>query len=610
MEDIIGSVDEIMRGSGPATSSSSENRASYESSTDTPGISLDSPPEGSSAINGQNTVVLSEEAVEERQEDKSPGNLSALLQGLQTPVPSAPSQSSGGMNPLGAMTRELDSYISGTGKEQNARGGTSQNEEHHPSPAKKSLNGGDSPRSSQNHQAKGSDPMVQRLLQKKAMAQLEQMGAQQVAFTPHINNGEEIKEGRTIGKIDGDLSSLDKGMSAMGMNTKGLADASDAVMKTARESVEKSVGKPVDMTGNGSIIAKSPMKAQSIDAMTFSVSPVSAASPGSGSSSASGIGDGGGEAAPSFDASSIQASSSSNVSSASPSSDSAGGSGTEEGADKSGERSTSNPPVESGTQQSPGEAKSPQNITTKQKEKVISELTRDPEKILRNGGLSGEEVADTEGQKNDDVSSSSSASPDGKKEDKSPLRSAFMPFDARVLFNPESSMKEGDIVKTGQKIAKVDVDVKGLEEFSFKEAVMGLLTKCVGDSADLQKDGSVTAQSTRKIESLARGEELSEQKNLLKEKDLDVSNPYEVFMEQQGTQDYQKTTEYLDKNGEANDSSWVKERLATIENRDAAEQRGVPQGNDLLSQYKSLWKSDYLDKSPRPGEQHVFSTNL
>jgi hypothetical protein len=577
MGDRIGSIDEVLRGSGIPSSFLSDAQAtrgdageiSASSSTETP------PDTRAPGAGEESRVDLSEELQEQQKpgNDEHKGGIGALLSGLNSPSPSNEEKDG-----LGALNRELNNYLGGKEAGQSRGNASSSQEPHKTAPHQQNAH-------SAVQKQDGSSSLSGQMKQKLASLQNQLASQDKAVFSPHINKGDEVKEGRVIGKVDADFKALESATSQMGLNGEDLSDARETILKQAKDDVEKRLGNPVNVSSNGTMTATKAMKAQSLDSISFDL-PAGALGKGSSSPSSGGAG-GGAAQAPA--APSESQSSSSSGSGSSPSSEE-GGDSAKEGQDKN--SSTPNEEGAGKSAASPGQ--SPQTMSAKQKEKAVSEITRDPEKILREGGISLDEGAEGD-------SSTSDKKEDGKL--------AFIPFDAAAKLNPDSSVREGDIVKGGQKLAKVDVDAKGLEEFSFKEAVMGLLTKSVGDGADLEKDGTVTARSTRKIESIAGNENLTEGRALIKEKDLDVSNPFEVYMEKQEGNEAQKAGDYLSKNDNTRDSGWVKERLGALQNGPAEMKQSSSQDGTLLKEYKSLWRDEYSDRNQKPGETHIFTGN-
>ncbi|MDQ7827283.1 MAG: hypothetical protein RDV48_31100 [Candidatus Eremiobacteraeota bacterium] len=357
-----------------------------------------------------------------------------------------------------------------------------------------------------------------------------------VAFTPTVKEHDFIKSGDTIGSIStekADLLGLKETAEQLGISIDSFeADQMFTSMRNdARQSIEDTIGEPVDMSSER-VCVKSSFNAGSVEQMQFGISSDDQARVARGMEGSSGGSQGPGAASPA-----------------------GGGNGSNAGTGVSKEKSPSPQGANENTENSPSRGSGQNTDSTAKgksqakKEKALHELQSDPEKILREGGLSGDEA----GQ-----------SPAEGDEDSGQDKSTFLPFDVKVGYTPDQGIKEGDYVKTGDKLAQIDVDSRELDDNTVKQALKGVLKKCVGENAEVDGDGAVRASSSKKIEFIASGERLTEERELIKNKDLEREVSFDTFMENQQGDGGKKTQEFAEQNTGRADSGWAKNLLAKL----------------------------------------------
>ena len=576
MADTIKSSEDVIReiqdlhvkyfGSGGNAQSTAHSRLSSEERSDS----------GSGSFAGaalQDDTRFSEEAGEMRgRSDESPRatNLQTMLAQMQNNIKGSPDSQPDQNENARKLSQIMDNLLNG--------GGSSR---------------GSGKRAEEAERGGGNDsPLLQLRMDQKVYEELaKRVSAQKARFTPAITGNQLIKSGQTIGELNTDT---EVPTSRAGAEIR--AEDQDKIkqgMKTrAQQSIESSLGASVDVHG-GTFIARSPVRVNSMSAMNFSPSSDEVNNALSSVAGTNGAMFSGGDSG----------NSGAGISGVQDASGSAGGASDDQASQsgKQGESESKNGAENAGSSQNKGshagtETGSAGSLSGEKKEKIQSELKKDPGKLLREGEVTGGE----------DSEESGNVSVNDEKKD-----SHNIPLHVKMKFSPEQNVKEGDMVNQGQTLARINVEATELDESVVKEAVTGLMKKRVGDNAEVDREGTVKANSRRQIESITDSDKLTDERALIKEKDMDGSDSFDAFMEKQGGDEYSRASEYIEKNPASPDSNWLKNRIASLEGSRVTsplqENTGGAGSQGLRDEFRGLWKDEYMNQRISSGLRQFFS---
>lgn len=195
------------------------------------------------------------------------------------------------------------------------------------------------------------------------------------------------------------------------------------------------------------------------------------------------------------------------------------------------------------------------------------DFEKDPEAFLKRGGNSSE--------------NSGSGNPAVKE------LKHVSPSEFQGLFKADK--KESDLVKQDDSVGRIDLKCDGGARDAFVSALEKMVSKSMGVPVTIDDEGKVITKTPVRINSISSGEKVEQGNTPVTVDSMSGGRPFEEFMKDQPGDEFTKAKEYLSRNSEAPDADWVRNRVASLENRRDGR---IPHNKELLSQYQSIWNDD------------------